>query len=144
MTREMKLQVHLESVIFAGLPEGTVLNAQQLLDRIARATPEQKQLAYQRALKRVPLLLGDEARGGWDGQPAQYPHPIGHSSGWPRIRELPEPEREPFRLWLSNQTRPLVEDDPKVLFSWEDQDFFYTHDYLRWKATLRGEHVEWD
>ncbi len=67
MTRETKLQVHLESVIFTGLPEGTALNARQILDLMAVATPEQKDLAYQRGLTRIPLLLDDEREGGWDG-----------------------------------------------------------------------------
>ncbi len=74
-------------------------------------------------------------------QRERYPHPIAHSSGWPRLRELPEAEREPFGLWLAHQTRPLVEEDA---ISWEDQDFFYPGDYLNWKATLRGEFVAWD
>ncbi len=60
MTREEKLEVHLEMVIWEGLPEGTRLNAMQITELLLRATDEQKHRAYQRALTRSPLLLDDE------------------------------------------------------------------------------------
>ena len=60
MTRELKLAVHLESIIFEDLPPGTRLNARQLQERIDYATLQQKMRAYQRALTRCPILLDDE------------------------------------------------------------------------------------
>ena len=47
---------------------------------------------------------------------------------WPRIRDLPEHEREPFLVWLEGQTRPLIGDLPM-----EEQDGYYRWDYDRWK-----------
>jgi hypothetical protein len=47
---------------------------------------------------------------------------------WPRIRDLPEKEREPFRKALAGQTVPLVEN-----VSIEEQDFYFPWDYDRWK-----------
>jgi hypothetical protein len=49
-----------------------------------------------------------------------------------RLRELPEDEQEPFYSWLMGQTRPCIEG-----IAQEDQDFFYVHDYRRWKAGLQ-------
>jgi len=60
VTREQKLAVHLENVIFQDQPPGTRLSGPRLLLLIASATAEQKARAYRRALKRCPLLLGDE------------------------------------------------------------------------------------
>lgn len=60
MTRDQKLEVHLESIMFEDQPEGTRLNAQQLKILMAMATPEQVERAYQRALVHCPLLLDDE------------------------------------------------------------------------------------
>lgn len=60
MTREEKLTLHLEMVIWQDLPEGTRLNAQQVTELIAQASEEQRQRAYQRALVTPPLLLDDE------------------------------------------------------------------------------------
>lgn len=51
---------------------------------------------------------------------------------WPRIRDLPEQEREPFAKWLYGQTRPLMENGTAP----EDEDAFYQWDYDRWKAGL--------
>ena len=65
MTREEKLQVHLEMVIWRAVPEGTVLNARQIEALMAAATPEQKAAAYYRGLHHVPFLLDDERTGGW-------------------------------------------------------------------------------
>ena len=48
---------------------------------------------------------------------------------WPRIRDLPEKEREPFTKALSHQTRPWVDNIPET-----DQDFYFPWDYDRWKA----------
>lgn len=48
---------------------------------------------------------------------------------WPRLRDLPEPERAAFRKALGGQTVPWVDGVPQ-----EDQDFFYPWDYERWKA----------
>lgn len=55
---------------------------------------------------------------------------------WPRIRNLPEMDREPFSKWLNEfgQTRPLIEGETD-----EDQDGYYTHDYKRWRAVLLNE-----
>jgi len=50
---------------------------------------------------------------------------------WPRMRDLPEVERESFREWLYGQTCPLVEG-----VQMEEQDFYYPWDYNRWKAGL--------
>ena len=47
------------------------------------------------------------------------------SQRWPRVRDLPEHEREPFSKWLAGQTRPMI-DDPI-------QDGFFGWDYDRWK-----------
>lgn len=45
-----------------------------------------------------------------------------------RLRNLPAEEQGPFWEWMMGQTRPFVEGIPQ-----EDQDFFYEHDYQRWK-----------
>lgn len=50
-----------------------------------------------------------------------------------RLRDLPEGEQEPFSQWLMGQTRPSPEGIAE-----EDQDFFYVHDYRRWKAGLEA------
>lgn len=47
---------------------------------------------------------------------------------WPRIRDLPERERELFTRFLEGQTRPWVTDVPEA-----DQDFYYPWDYQNWK-----------
>ena len=52
-------------------------------------------------------------------------------TNWPRIRDLPEEEREPFRAWLGGQTVPVIEGVPD-----EEQDGFYWGDYEIWKEGL--------
>ena len=47
---------------------------------------------------------------------------------YPRVRDLPEEHRGPFRLWLAGQTQPFISG-----VAWVDQDFFYQWDYDRWK-----------
>ena len=63
MILEDKLQVHIESIIFQDLPEGTHLNAAQVLELTSKATPEQRRRAAERALVRNPLL--DECEVSW-------------------------------------------------------------------------------
>lgn len=58
---------------------------------------------------------------------------------WPRIKDLPEAEREPFRKFLSGQTCPLI-----TSLSYDEQDAYYPWDYKQWKRTLKGEIVLWD
>lgn len=48
---------------------------------------------------------------------------------WPRLRDLPENEQVPFRVWLEGQTQPG---------SSADEDLFYPWDYERWKAQRRS------
>ena len=48
---------------------------------------------------------------------------------WPRIKDLPESEHEPFKKFLEGQTCPEIPGVPMA-----EQDGYYTHDYLRWKA----------
>ena len=57
---------------------------------------------------------------------------------WPRIKDLPEDEREPFSQWLGGQTRPFIEG-----LSWDEQDGYYESDYERWKVVLAGGRVLW-
>ena len=47
---------------------------------------------------------------------------------WPRLRDLPEHEREWFAKALDGQTLPWVEGLPA-----SEQDFYYPWDYDRWK-----------
>ena len=47
---------------------------------------------------------------------------------WPRIRNLPAEDQEPFYRWLISQIQPIIEDEPVA-----EQDAYYTGDYLRWK-----------
>ncbi len=68
-----------------------------------------------------------------------YPHPVTHETGWPRVRELPEAEREAFTRELRGQTRPLVAGVKDA-----DQDFFYPWDYLDWKDRQIGIPTTWD
>lgn len=60
MTKEQKLRVHLEYIIFEDLPQGTTLNASALNLLCDVASPSQHARAYQRALVHNPLLLEDE------------------------------------------------------------------------------------
>jgi hypothetical protein len=47
---------------------------------------------------------------------------------WPRIRNLPPEEQEPFGIWLRGCTQPIIEGDPM-----DEQDGYYTGDYQEWK-----------
>lgn len=58
---------------------------------------------------------------------------------WPRIKDLPEEERVPFKHWLRGQTCPLITNLP-----YEQQDAYYEHDYQHWKLSLKGHKVPWD
>jgi hypothetical protein len=58
---------------------------------------------------------------------------------WPRVRDLPENERQMFTEWLVGQTRPVV---PEVSDS--DQDAYYPWDYDSWKNYLAGHRIMWD
>jgi hypothetical protein len=57
----------------------------------------------------------------------------------PRIQDLPEPERVPFHVWLTGQTRPVLDDLPMG-----EQDGYYPHDYVRWKHYLETGLEVWD
>lgn len=50
---------------------------------------------------------------------------------FPRLRDLPWYEREPFAAWLRGQTIPGMEGLPV-----SEQDFYYPWDYDTWKAGL--------
>ena len=67
MTRETKLRVHLEQIVLDDLPLNTPVNAAQMEDLCSRATAEQKQRAFQRALRRGPMLVDEEREPGEDG-----------------------------------------------------------------------------
>lgn len=58
---------------------------------------------------------------------------------WPRVRDLPENERQPFTEWLVGQTMPVVDGAPDA-----DQDAYYPWDYQSWKRWLEGRRVIWD
>lgn len=60
----------------------------------------------------------------------------------PRIRDLPEEERELFNEWLvyNGQTRPFHPELPKTP---EEQDFYYEHDYREWKSGNRKRKDLW-
>jgi hypothetical protein len=60
MTREQKLAVHLEMIIWQDLPEGTQLNAGQITELMIGASNDQRRRAYERALTHSPRLLEDE------------------------------------------------------------------------------------
>lgn len=50
---------------------------------------------------------------------------------FPRIRDLPEQERESFCRWLSGQTVPWFDNLPI-----SEQDGYFRWDYMRWKKRL--------
>lgn len=52
---------------------------------------------------------------------------------YPRIRNLPTEEQGPFREWLMGQTQPGGALDG-------ENDFYYQHDYDRWKV----DHNAWN
>lgn len=47
---------------------------------------------------------------------------------WPKIKDLPKNEQEPFREYLRGQTCPHIDGVPL-----DEQDVYYKHDYERWK-----------
>jgi hypothetical protein len=49
-------------------------------------------------------------------------------TAYPRIRDLPVSEREPFAAWLIGQTVPMITDSPD-----SEQDAYYPWDYDNWK-----------
>lgn len=51
---------------------------------------------------------------------------------YPRIRDLPKEEQEPFSDWLGGQTCP-VGDTKTPMSEW---DWYYPWDYERWKKGL--------
>jgi len=61
MTREQKLRLHLEMVIWQDQPDGRRLSAQQIDQLVDGASDDQKQRAYQRSLTRAPRLLPDDS-----------------------------------------------------------------------------------
>ena len=67
MTRETKLLVHLEQIILDDLPLNTPVNAAQMGVLCSRATAQQKHRAFQRALRRGPMLVEEEREPGEDG-----------------------------------------------------------------------------
>lgn len=48
---------------------------------------------------------------------------------WPRVRELPEAEQQPFLDFLAHQTRPWIDGEPE-----SEQDGYYQSDYDRFKG----------
>jgi hypothetical protein len=56
---------------------------------------------------------------------------------WPRIRDLPPEEQEPFSKWLFGQTMPLDTDYPM-----SEQDFYYPWDYENWKRHPRNRYFD--
>lgn len=51
---------------------------------------------------------------------------------YPRLRDLPEGERELYKSWLTGQTRPIC-NETEAESEW---DWYYPWDYERWKAGL--------
>ena len=49
---------------------------------------------------------------------------------WPRTRDLPEAEREPFEAWLTHfgATRPMINNVPM-----SEQDGYFEADYKKWR-----------
>lgn len=49
---------------------------------------------------------------------------------WPRTRDLPENEQEPFEAWLSSfgATRPMINNVPM-----SEQDGYFAADYEKWQ-----------
>lgn len=57
---------------------------------------------------------------------------------YPRIRNLPEKEREPFKKWLGDHLCQIPVPDTTVPIS--GQDWYYPFDYEAWKrSTNTGE-----
>lgn len=61
MTGTQKYLVHLETIIWQTLPEGTSLTRAEISALMSRATPEQKQAALVRGVDHAPLIFPDEA-----------------------------------------------------------------------------------
>ena len=53
------------------------------------------------------------------------------NNAWPRVRDLPEEQQEPFTQWLAGQTRPMIPDVPM-----SQQDGYFPWDYERWIKRL--------
>lgn len=53
---------------------------------------------------------------------------------FPRIKDLPEHEQEPFEYWLHGLTMPWNDDLPL-----DEQDGYYPWDYDRWKKKIAGD-----
>lgn len=82
------------------------------------------------------FLLGDSEEL-WDvphttGEPV-IPLDASTAAEWPRVRDLPEAEREPFENWVRLRCRPLL-----TGVSDEDQDAYYAYDYKAWKTRRSG------
>lgn len=56
---------------------------------------------------------------------------------WPRIRNLPQEEHEPFMKFLEGQTRPWIDGEPE-----SEQDGYYNCDYLNFKQVPASRY--WD
>lgn len=54
---------------------------------------------------------------------------------WPRIRDLPAAEREPFSRFLTGQTRPCIMVDGKID---PESDGYYPWDYENWKRNPKN------
>ena len=58
------------------------------------------------------------------------------SCEYPRIRDLPENERQSFREHLFHQTRPILTDEAGRMLPREEQDAYNECDNIRWKKGL--------
>ncbi len=85
-------------------------------------------------LKNCPVVDGEEQDGYWPADYRRWEAGLLEiqrlTKHYPRIRNLPQEEQEPFRQWLMGQTRPGPSLPP------EEYDFFYQSDYDRWKTGL--------
>jgi hypothetical protein len=52
------------------------------------------------------------------------------SPEYPRIRDLPEEEQEPFSNWMTGQTMPICD----TSLPQSEWDWYYPWDYETWKA----------
>lgn len=77
----------------------------------------------------VPCPICDGDGGYWEC-PRQKEHTL-PLFPYPRLRDLPEAEREAFKKRLTGQTVPVVHGVPM-----DEQDFYYPWDYDRWKRGL--------
>jgi hypothetical protein len=60
-------------------------------------------------------------------------------NNWPRVRDLPEKERNEFEIWLNGQTRPVIEGEPD-----SEQDGYFPWDYAKWRIVKMGGAYIWD